>query len=139
MPVFLSFSSLALLRRSRAVLVAAGILAIAVTAQACSGDSGPTPTASSSGTDGTISVELINFEFRPKRLSFEMGESVKFRLASMDEPHTFTVMGLDINWTLTRDDPQVQTYTFEEPGTFRLVCQIPGHEGLGMVGTVEVR
>ena len=46
---------------------------------------------------------------------------------------------MGISWAVSKDSPEVQSFTFEEPGTFRLVCAIPGHEGLGMTGTVEVR
>jgi uncharacterized cupredoxin-like copper-binding protein len=30
------------------------------------------------------------------------------------------------------------TLTFEEPGTVRYICHLPGHEAYGMVGTVTV-
>jgi uncharacterized cupredoxin-like copper-binding protein len=30
------------------------------------------------------------------------------------------------------------TVTFEEPGTYRYICHLPGHEAYGMVGTVHV-
>jgi uncharacterized cupredoxin-like copper-binding protein len=30
------------------------------------------------------------------------------------------------------------TITFEEPGTFRYICHLPGHEAYGMVGTLTV-
>jgi uncharacterized cupredoxin-like copper-binding protein len=31
------------------------------------------------------------------------------------------------------------TVVFEQPGTYRFICHLPGHEAYGMVGTVVVR
>ncbi len=114
-------------------------MALAIAAQACGGDSGPTPTAATTGAGDSVTVVHRNFSFEPERLSFQVGETVEFRLTSEDSPHTFTIRDLGISWAVSKDSPEVQSFTFEEPGTFRLVCAIPGHEGLGMTGTVEVR
>ena len=83
---------------------------------------------------------LRNFAFEPKRIAFNVGETVEFHFSAEDSVHTFTVEDLDLNWVV-RDEPgpQVQTFTFEQAGTFKLICAIPGHEGSGMVGTIEVR
>ncbi len=108
-------------------------------AQAC-GEAGPTPTPATTSDDGVVNVGHRNYAFDPDRLSFRVGETVEFHLNSEDGTHTFTVRDLDINWAVGRqDEAQVQTYTFDQPGTFRLICAIPGHEGLGMTGTIEVR
>ena len=73
-------------------------------------------------------------------MAFSVGETVEFHLSAKDGVHTFTVKDLDINWVVSNQpDPQVQTFTFDRAGTFKLICAIPGHEGSGMVGTVEVR
>ena len=81
---------------------------------------------------------LRNFAFEPKRIAFSVGETVEFTLVSDDIAHTFTVKDLSIDWEVSTV-PQTQTFTFESAGTFKLICAIPGHEGSGMVGTVEVR
>lgn len=82
---------------------------------------------------------MRNYLYEPERLQFEVGESVEFRLLSVDELHTFTVREFGINWSVPKgDEPQVETFTFDRPGTFPLVCIIPGHEGFGMVGTITV-
>jgi uncharacterized cupredoxin-like copper-binding protein len=28
--------------------------------------------------------------------------------------------------------------TFDEPGTIRFICHLPGHEAYGMVGTITI-
>ena len=114
-------------------------LALGIALGACAGDNVPaTPVGARD--DGTLEVVHRNYAFEPRSLVFQVGETVEFHLVSADGPHTFTVEDLGIDWVVTRHpDPEVQTFTFEQGGTFRLVCEFPGHEGSGMVGTVEVR
>ncbi len=101
-------------------------------------ESGPTPTPATA-IDGVLDVEMRNYLYEPEALQFETGETVEFRLLSVDESHTFTVRDLGINWVVPKEEePQAQTFTFDRAGTFRLVCIIPGHEGSGMVGTITV-
>ena len=104
---------------------------------ACGGYAAPAAPAEA-GDDGAIEVVHDNFTFEPRRMAFEVGETVEFTLVSNDIPHTFTVKDLGIDWEVSKE-PQVQTFTFERAGTFKLICAVPGHEGSGMVGTVEVR
>jgi plastocyanin len=109
-------------------------------ATACAADDGPDPTAVGADGDGTLSVVHRNYEFKPERLAFSVGETVDFKLRSADDVHTFTVKELGINWVVRGDaEPQTQTYTFDRAGTFQLICAIPGHQGFGMVGTLTVQ
>ncbi len=127
-------------RSNTAVAVVIAAVSILVL-QACGGggdnvsDEGARPNE-----NGEISVLLRNFAFEPRTLLFEVGETVEFSLSSADDIHTLTVKDLGIDWRVTgKDEPQTQSFTFDQPGTYRLICAIPGHEGSGMVGTVEVR
>ncbi|MCY4447951.1 MAG: cupredoxin domain-containing protein [Chloroflexi bacterium] len=102
------------------------------------GPSGPTPTPAVP-TDGVMDVDMRNYVYEPRSFEFEVGETVEFRLISEDEPHTFTVKDLGINWVVPKnEEPQVETFTFNEAGTYRLVCTVAGHEGSGMVGKITV-
>lgn len=102
------------------------------------GEPQPTPTAVESR-EGRVSVVLKNSAFEPERLRFSAGETVEFSLNSVDEVHTFTVEGLDINWVVTKEnEPQSYSFVFERPGTYNLVCVIPGHKADGMVGQIVV-
>ena len=103
---------------------------------ACGGGEDKPP--ATAGGDGAIEVVHDNFRFDPDGMAFDVGQTVEFTLVSNDIPHTFTVKDLGIDWEVSRE-PQTQTFTFEEAGTFKLICAIPGHEGSGMVGTLEVR
>jgi plastocyanin len=124
---------------ARAALVITAAFVLFMGVQACGGETGPTPTAASADADGTFSVLHRNYAFEPKRLSFGVGETVEFQLNSKDEIHTFTVRKLGVNWVVTQEaKPQAQSFTFDRPGTYRLICTIPGHEGSGMVGEITV-
>ena len=94
------------------IVVALGVLA------AC-GPSGPTPTPAVP-TDGVLDVDMRNYVYEPRTFEFKVGETVEFRLISEDEPHTFTVRDLGINWVVPKNEaPQVETFTFNEAGTYR--------------------
>ena len=131
-----SLTASSTLRPLRRGLALAGLVLLGAAVQACGENVTPTPV--SAGEDGTLPVVLRNFAFEPKRIAFSVGETVEFRLVSDDIAHTFTVKDLSIDWEVSTV-PQTQTFTFESAGTFKLICAIPGHEGSGMVGTVEVR
>lgn len=118
-------------------LTLAGIALLGSALGACGGGDAPAAPVGA-GDDGAIEVVHDNFTFEPGRMAFNVGETVEFTLVSNDIPHTFTVKDLGIDWEVSKE-PQVQTFTFERAGTFKLICAVPGHEGSGMVGTVEVR
>ena len=120
------------------VVLAGAILTASSLAAGCGGASGPTPTAAEAA-DGKLSVVLSNYAFEPERMRFEAGETVEFSFVSKDELHTFTMRKLGINWALPKnEEPEFRSFTFEKPGTYKLICAIPGHEGSGMVGEIVV-
>ncbi len=119
------------------LILALGLIAVSSFLAGC-GPSGPTPTPAVP-TDGVLDVDMWNYYYEPRTFEFKAGETVEFRLISGDEPHTFTVKELGINWVVpVEDEPQVETFTFSEAGTYRLVCTVAGHEGSGMVGKITV-
>ena len=107
----------------------------------------PEPTDTSApvpGTGGRV-VEVINrdlggsgeYRFDPKEFSFEVGETVTFRVTAQTEFHTFNVDELGIDQGLNPGKPVEFAVTFDQAGTFRLYC-IP-HEAFGMEGTITVQ
>ena len=123
-------------RPLRRGLLLGAALSLGVALAACGGGDDSTPVTV--GGDGALEVIHQNLSFEPRDMAFDVGQTVEFTLVSKDIPHTFTVKDLGIDWEVSKE-PQVQTFTFEEAGTFKLICAVPGHEGSGMVGTVEVR
>ena len=123
--------------RITSVLAVIGLIAVSSFLAGC-GPSGPTPTPAVP-VDGVLDVDMRNYVYEPRSFEFKVGETVEFRLISEDEPHTFTVKELGINWVVPKnEEPQVETFTFNEAGTYRLVCTVAGHEGSGMVGKITV-
>jgi plastocyanin len=77
------------------------------------------------------------YVYDPAELTFERGEQVTLVMTSEGEFHTFTVEELEIDVHVDAWKSKALTYTFDRPGTYRLVC-IP-HETLGMTGVINVR
>ena len=77
------------------------------------------------------------FTFEPADLTFSVGETVTLELRSETQFHTFTVGDLDIDVEVDGGTTETFPFTFDKPGTFKLIC-IP-HEGLGMTGTITVK
>ena len=105
----------------------------------------PTPTAAASETDtgGGTQITVINedvggsgaYAFNPAEMSFAVGEQVTFTLTAETEFHTFTVEDLDIDESLEAGETRRFTFTFDEAGSFELICL--AHPD--MTGTITVR
>ena len=101
------------------------------------------PSGASPGAVGTP-VTSVNqdpggsgsYTFNPSDFTFKVGDVVTFTLVAETEFHTFTVDDLGIDVVLDPGSSVPFTYTFNAPGTFKLIC-IP-HEFQGMVGTITV-
>ena len=94
--------------------------------------------------DGTaIGVNLEDlggsgdYRFAPSNLTFKTGEAGCFTLTAETEFHTFTVDDLGIDVSIDGGATETLVFTFDQPGTYQLIC-IP-HEALGMVGTITVQ
>jgi plastocyanin len=88
--------------------------------------------------EGAIEVETINVAFVPDTLRAGGGKvTVAVRNRDLFW-HTFTIdrLGVDVRAPVGG----LRSATFEaEPGTYSYYCRIPGHETLGMRGTITVR
>ena len=88
--------------------------------------------------EGALEVQTTNVAFVPDTLAATGGEvTVAVRNRDLFW-HTFTIdaLGVDVRAPVGR----LRTATFEaQPGTYSYYCRIPGHETLGMRGTLTVR
>ena len=94
--------------------------------------------------DGTpVEVTLADpggsgsYDFIPDEFAFSVGDKISFTLKSETEFHTFTIPALEIDEAVDGGEQQQYTFTFEEAGTYQLIC-VP-HEALGMVGEIVVQ
>lgn len=78
-----------------------------------------------------------SYMFDPSQFTFDVGDRVTFTLWGETEFHTFTVGDLDIDVDVDEGTTETFSFTFDQPGTFQLIC-IP-HEALGMTGTITVK
>ena len=106
----------------------------------------PTPTGPGPVTPGPVTESTVNltdaggpgpFSFDPADLTFNAGETVDFTFVSESQFHTFTVEELGIDVDVDGGETVRFDFTFDEPGTYTLIC-IP-HQSQGMVGTITVR
>jgi plastocyanin len=95
---------------------------------------GPTGTDAGAG-DVDVSVSLNNYLFDPGTVRVTSGDVVAVRNGNTRTPHTFTVVGEDVDLELGPLETESATIDLS-PGTYDLICRF--HEQLGMTGTLKV-
>jgi plastocyanin len=100
------------------------------------GSNGMTGAAGATGAkDADVSVSLNNYLFDPGTVKVGSGDIVAVRNGNARTPHTFTVVGEDVDLELA----PLTTETVKidlAPGTYQLICRF--HESLGMRATLKV-
>jgi uncharacterized cupredoxin-like copper-binding protein len=107
-----------------------------------------------SGAEQTIAIHYS--KFGPSTLTVPAGEPVRITLRNDDPIEHEWIVGTDdvherhrtgtepyhdqvpTEVTIPALTTRVTTVTFEEPGHYRFVCHLPGHEAYGMVGSLHV-
>lgn len=110
----------------------------------------------SSGPSTRLTVELNDFSITPTQLSVPAGSEIQINVANKGTvEHNFYIMqyGVDVGDMFDEEDianaywdvdvqPDVSvdlSFTApDQPGTYQIVCGMPGHLQAGMVGTLEV-
>ena len=100
------------------------------------GSNGMTGATGATGAkDADVSVSLNNYLFDPGTVKVGSGDIVAVRNGNARTPHTFTVVGEDVDLELA----PLTTETVKidlAPGTYQLICRF--HESLGMRATLKV-
>lgn len=112
--------------------------------------------APASGEERTVTLTLEHSRFRPDRLHFSAGDTVRFVVNNTDPiDHELIIGDARVQKVHERgtephhgDEPgevSVQagetgetTYTFGRPGRLYFGCHLPGHYDFGMRGTISV-
>jgi plastocyanin len=123
-----------LIRRAAAAATALTILWLA---GACGGSGGSGQPA------GSIKVTMTEFKFDPAAISAKSGRVTFFLVNSGSVAHDMVVQGPDGTKLASSDlvqggDSGVFTISDLAPGSYRVVCDQPGHEQAGMKGTLSV-
>jgi uncharacterized cupredoxin-like copper-binding protein len=108
------------------------------------------------GPSTQLTIELKDFSITPNTLAVPPGSEIQIKVTNHGSMvHNFYIMkyGADIGemfdeadiasayWEVEvqPDDTLTSTLTTpDQPGTYQIVCGIPGHLQSGMVGTLEV-
>lgn len=83
-------------------------------------------------------VETLEMKFSPKSMELAAGRQVFVVENTGDIRHTFSLNAIGEEVTVEPGRTKSLTVTLE-PGTYRYVCRILDHEGLGMRGTLRVK
>lgn len=124
-----------------ALLAFAALFALALGCAAGQDAAAPPPTSPPNAR--TVAVNMADCSgadgcaFSPSNFEFRTGETVRFRLVSESEFHTFTISGLGIDEAVNARETRYLDVTFDRPGEYALIC-VP-HESLGMKGAIAVR
>jgi plastocyanin len=96
----------------------------------------PSPTTTASVPDAAaVTVQIDNFNFKPKELTIPVGGTVTW-VNNDDVPHTATAKGdtpLFDSKALDTDDKY--SFTFTQTGTYSYYCKVHPH----MTGTITVK
>jgi len=123
------------------------ILLFTLALSACSGQSKPST---------EIHVDMTDFAFTPNQYLVSAGQQITLHVQHDGTvEHDFIIMkyGTEVGehfneedqpnvyWQIKVQPGQTETLTFtapSQPGTYQIVCGMPGHVEAGMVGKLEV-
>jgi len=89
---------------------------------------------------GAPEVEVLAFDFAysPDPLEVPAGEPVNLVMRVESGGHNLRIEGVGFQLPIVdAGDAVVATLTVPEPGEYRMVCTVPGHEAEGMVATLR--
>jgi len=103
-----------------------------------------------------IRIDVQYSRFEPATVTVAAGHPIRFELRNQDPIDHEWIFGDDAVHSVHREGTEPAhgdrateqsmpalgfvrtTVTFDEPGRYRFICHLPGHEAYGMVGTIVV-
>ncbi len=103
-----------------------------------------------------IRIDVQYSRFEPATVTVAAGHPIRFELRNQDPIDHEWIVGDDAVHAVHREGTEPAhgdrateqsmpavglvrtTVTFDEPGRYRFICHLPGHEAYGMVGTIVV-
>jgi uncharacterized cupredoxin-like copper-binding protein len=124
------------------LLVGMGLIAVLVLAAAVAGGARFVDTRTG---DGAGTIVLEDFRFTPNRIDAKVGVPITIRLTNRGtERHDLNFESLHmpglggVESILAPGETRTITLTFDQPGSHRFICSLPGHAAAGMTGAVFV-
>ena len=109
---------------------------------ACAPSTGPAAGAALPSEQVTV-AGTDEFRFNPSSITVKAGQPLEVTFQNGGEIlHDFTVeQGLAKPVTVSKDGGKsgATTVIYDKPGTYKFVCSQPGHDQLGMHGTITVQ
>ena len=130
--------------RRHGMAIASALLVVMLAASACGGDDDPDSegSAGSEGSTAVIDVSLSEFAIAPAMIHAPADQPLTFNVTNDGAAsHTFAVeTGTEVLATaeLQLGDSVILEVPPLEPGEYRTLCTVSGHEGAGMVGSLMV-
>lgn len=89
--------------------------------------------------DGAVEIVTTEFAFSLPNFSIQAGEPVMISLRNVGAlTHNLVVEGLEFKVEAEAAQTETKQLVISEPGTYRILCDIPGHAEAGMTGTIVV-
>jgi plastocyanin len=98
------------MRKLAGVLVVAAVLAV--------------PAVSALGATSTQKANVVNFAFKPKKLSIKKGTKVTWTFKSVGIKHNVTVKNGPVKFHSANKSSGTYSFTFRKKGTYHLMCTI---------------
>jgi plastocyanin len=120
----------------RSLLVAPALLAV-LAAAGCGGSGGPARPA------GSVQVTMTEFKFDPSSIAVKPGRASFYLVNSGTVAHNMIVLGPDGRRVAGSELVQgggTSVFTIDAlaAGSYRVICDQPGHEPAGMKGALSV-
>ncbi|GIU97126.1 MAG: hypothetical protein KatS3mg013_0929 [Actinomycetota bacterium] len=121
-------------------IATAAIAALALLSTACAASDGVAEATLAASATTPLEVTLTDFAISPADLAVPADEPVSVRVTNAGQsPHTYGVRVGDQTYETSLLDPggsEVLVLPALEAGSYEALCTVPGHDRLGMVGTV---
>ena len=123
--------------RRTALFAAIGLLVALIAVAACGGGGGGGQPA------GSIKVTMTEFKFDPSAITAPSGKVTFYLVNSGSVAHDLVVMGPDGKKVAGSElvqagNTSVLTVDNLAAGSYRIICDQPGHEDSGMKGTLTI-
>lgn len=98
-----------------------------------------TPEAAAAQAGGQQVIELYDFYFTPDRFTISANSDVPVTIVNQgDAPHNFEIKEQDISVDVAPGQREEVVINLP-PGTYKFICNVPGHKQVGMNGSLVVK
>ena len=98
-----------------------------------------TPVAAGGAPAAPVTIEAVDIDWNPKQMSIPANTDVTVTVPNVGaSPHTFVIEALGIKIEMAAGETK-EVVINAAAGTYDYICDVPGHEEAGMIGTLTVQ